>query len=183
MTTAETAAYLMTLRAPRAPTRRRSKRQVLNCSVAGCERIDRQMQRGMCRVHYRRWRHHGTTDLYVHLRPSPAERLTAGLVLALNGCLEWTGHTDRDGYGRIQINGKPARVHRFAWELANGPIPDGLSVLHHCDNPPCGQTEPTEGYPDGHLFLGTHVENMADRSAKGRRRKEASRAARTQVTT
>jgi len=85
-----------------------------------------------------------------------------------NGCIEWTGCLDTGGYGQISVNNRMVLVHRLAWELANGPIPDGLSVLHHCDNPPCCETEPTEGYPEGHLFLGTHAENNADRSAKGR---------------
>jgi HNH endonuclease len=97
-----------------------------------------------------------------------AERLSAELVRKPNGCLEWTGNTDDRGYGRASINGKPAKTHHLAWTLANGPIPPGLCVLHHCDNPPCAQTEPTEGYPDGHLFLGTKADNNADKIAKGR---------------
>jgi len=84
-----------------------------------------------------------------------------------NGCLEWTGSTVRD-YGRIGVNGRLMLTHRLAWELANGPIPDGLFVCHHCDNPPCAQTDPTEGYPEGHLFLGTEADNAADMVAKGR---------------
>jgi len=82
----------------------------------------------------------------------------------------WNGlaAVDVGGYGYINIDGKDTKTHRFAWELANGPIPDGLWVLHHCDWPPCCQTDPTEGYPDGHLFLGTHADNMADMVAKGR---------------
>lgn len=51
-------------------------------------------------------------------------------------------------------------THRISWVLAFGPIPDGLNVLHHCDNPPCVR-------PD-HLFLGTHRQNIADKVAKGR---------------
>ncbi|MGH7024521.1 MAG: HNH endonuclease signature motif containing protein [Caulobacteraceae bacterium] len=51
-------------------------------------------------------------------------------------------------------------AHRLAWELANGPIPDGLLILHKCDNPVCCN-------PD-HLFLGTAADNHADCAAKGR---------------
>jgi hypothetical protein len=52
------------------------------------------------------------------------------------------------------------RTHRVAWEEANGPIPDGKCVLHSCDNPPCCNPE--------HLFLGSDIDNVVDRDAKGR---------------
>jgi hypothetical protein len=74
-------------------------------------------------------------------------------------CWLWTAATVA-GYGAIGLRGKHIKAHRYSWELANGPIPDGLHVLHRCDNPPCVR-------PD-HLFLGTHADNMADMSAKGR---------------
>ena len=99
---------------------------------------------------------------------TPGERLSRRLVVKDSGCREWTGALDRSGYGRIGMDHKVAFTHRLAWELANGPIPDGLFVCHHCDNPPCCQTEPTEGYPEGHLFLGTDGDNSRDSAAKGR---------------
>jgi hypothetical protein len=99
---------------------------------------------------------------------STIERLIAGLERKSNGCLEWTRGTDVGGYGAIKSCGKSLKTHRLAWERANGQIPIGMCVLHHCDNPPCGQTDPTEGYPEGHLFLGTRLDNNADRVAKGR---------------
>ena len=91
------------------------------------------------------------------------ERLAAGLERKPNGCLEWTKSTNRNGYGLIGFDGKCRLAHRVAWELANGPIPDGLNVLHHCDNPPCCDTEKC-------LFLGTQADNVADMEAKGRGR-------------
>lgn len=79
-------------------------------------------------------------------------------------CLEWTGSLNKDGYGCIQrrIGGRNVRfsVHRVSWIVANGPIPEGLLVCHHCDNRKC--------YNLTHLFLGTPKDNAQDMSRKGR---------------
>ncbi len=75
-------------------------------------------------------------------------------------CWEWIGRKGRDGYGIIGTGGKHVGVHRYSWIIHNGSLPDGLCVLHHCDNPGCTNPE--------HLFLGTKADNMADRDAKGR---------------
>jgi hypothetical protein len=78
-------------------------------------------------------------------------------------CIVWTGsRKGGNGYGQMCISYKNHMVHRLAWEVAHGPIPPGLCVLHRCDNPPCIR-------PD-HLFLGTHQENMADMVVKQRGR-------------
>jgi hypothetical protein len=79
-------------------------------------------------------------------------------------CWEWTAARHLQGYGRFWIGshaeGKTHRAHRVAWELENGPVPDGLDVCHHCDNPPCCNPR--------HLWLGTNQDNLRDCSAKGR---------------
>jgi hypothetical protein len=94
-------------------------------------------------------------------------------------CWVWTGCRNPDGYGQVTVRpGVSQGVHRTAWELAAGPVPEGMSVLHVCDNPPCVRND-GEGWYEvngvrrprrGHLFLGTKADNRADMVAKGRRR-------------
>jgi hypothetical protein len=78
-------------------------------------------------------------------------------------CVIWTGANDgRSGYGRKwdPKRQKTRPLTHLVWEEANGPVPEGLEVCHTCDTPACYNIE--------HLFLGTHSDNMRDRSAKGR---------------
>lgn len=92
-------------------------------------------------------------------RASVAERLDRRTVRS-SGCWLWAGARTTNGYGAIRVGGRMARAHRVAWELAYGPIPEGLDVLHRCDVPVC--VNPS------HLFLGTDSDNQLDASAKGR---------------
>jgi len=77
-------------------------------------------------------------------------------------CWVWTASC-ASGYGRIcrgGHSGPQVQSHRLSWEIHNGPIPEGLQVLHHCDNKKCVR-------PD-HLFLGSQLDNMRDMIFKGR---------------
>lgn len=74
----------------------------------------------------------------------------------------WTASTTRDGYGTLRIKGRSCRANRLAYHIANPgwPLDSDLHVLHECDNPSCVNPK--------HLYLGTHQENMRDRTKKGR---------------
>lgn len=77
-------------------------------------------------------------------------------------CWLWQGPTDR-GYGKTNLSlAGEWSAHRTAWRLRYGD-PGKLSVLHHCDTKLCCR-------PD-HLFLGTQVDNMADKTIKGRQQR------------
>ncbi len=76
-------------------------------------------------------------------------------------CWVWTGGVGVSDYGRFSVtSNKEKSAHRMAWELANGPTPEGLQVLHTCDNKICVRLK--------HLFVGTHTDNMRDKKRKGR---------------
>lgn len=127
------------------------------CTIDGCANVGG-LRRGLCRKHYRKWLEYG--DPLAPDHPAPvADRLNARLDKS-GDCWIWTGHKKASGHAQINRNGKHEYAHRIAWELANGPIPEGMQICHKCDNPPCCN-------PD-HLFLGTQRDNMADKVSKGR---------------
>jgi len=104
------------------------------------------------------WNYNGISD---DLRERFWARVRKGR--GAKACWEWQGPPARSGYGQLSarcISPHPVLTHRLAWVLTYGEIPEGLYVLHKCDNPVCVR-------PD-HLFLGTQDDNNADRQAKGR---------------
>lgn len=120
-----------------------------SCSIRDCDRPAH--GRGLCQKHYKAAR-----------RPKRAafEERFWGKVIKGEGCWEWTGSRNAAGYGKIMVGSRSDGTRRgliasrAAWEMHNGPIPEGMVVRHHCDNPPCVR-------PD-HLAIGTTRENARD---------------------
>lgn len=92
-------------------------------------------------------------------RPTLEERFWAKVDKS-GGCWLWTAALNNRGYGQITINNRRVYAHRLSYEMANGPIPKRLEVLHECDTPNCVNP--------AHLSLGTHLDNMKDMLSKGR---------------
>lgn len=122
------------------------------CSIPSCELPIK--SKGYCNAHYLRWYRSG--DPLAGRYPVGAdhrERIRAATEVADNGCWEWRFGRDKDGYGKLKLDRRDVRAHRYAYEVFRGPIPDGLVLDHLCRNPPCVN-------PD-HLEVVTAVENSA----------------------
>jgi hypothetical protein len=140
-----------------------------SCKEEGCEKPVRAW--GWCVMHYQRWKAHGDPNIVLRGGPragDPIARFWAKVNKDgpipehrpdLGRCWVWTGTTDKDGYGRFSIRRKAVRPHRFACELAGGPIPSDRQPDHICRNTACVKAIADERGP-AHLEVVTPRENF-----------------------
>lgn len=122
------------------------------CSFEGCNRPLH--AKTLCLPHYKQQRKGGP------LRPvrsaSPIDRFWANVDKRGPGdCWEWTAVKVTGGYGKIVVDGKNQRAHRYSYKVAKGPIPSGMVVDHTCHNTGCVNP--------AHLRLATRSQNMENR--------------------
>lgn len=132
------------------------------CTIDGCDKPSK--SRKMCGRHYQQWQAHGE----VQPDPTPVEAFWARVDRQPGGCWLWTGGTS-NGYGYAKWEGATRRVHRIAYEIALGSIPDDREIDHRCHTSDCrlGAKCPHRRCVNpSHLKPVTHRENMApDRSS------------------
>jgi len=132
------------------------------CSVEGCD--GKYEAKGLCQKHYCRMKKTGSLfEVQTHKELTPDTFWVRVAVTANpDRCWEWQRSRDKKGYGVVGRNNKTIKAHRYALSLTTGEMPDHLSALHTCDNPPCCNPS--------HLWWGTLGDNNADMKAKGRYR-------------
>jgi hypothetical protein len=130
------------------------------CTVEGCD--NKNNAQGMCAMHYQRVVRTGTTDA-PHI-PTAPERFWKK-VNKTAGCWNWTAYKNPLGYGAFSSPSGSRQAHRYSYELANGPIPEGMVIDHICHSPSCVN-------PD-HLRACTQKQNMEHRAGAQKNNKSS----------
>lgn len=98
------------------------------CSVDGCEKPAR--SKGMCTRHYDQQRRPTSRPWRALNGSTVAEKIVSNHEVSPEGCWRWTGAHRAGGYAVIWDGERTRQAHRVAYEVAIGPIPEGLQIDH-----------------------------------------------------
>lgn len=130
------------------------------CQVLHCD--GKHEAKGFCKMHYQRMKK-GQSLSDPPYMPKTLEQKFWEKVEVCDGCWRWHAAKLPSGYGIIGGSkgaSKNHYAHRVSYEIHHGPIPDGMVVMHTCDNPECCNPS--------HLRTGTYKQNSEDMVSKGR---------------
>lgn len=92
-------------------------------------------------------------ELRTVTRPTALQRIVRRTIITATDCAQYTGTLNNSGYGMIGVKDRTRSVHRYAYELLVGPIPEGLVIDHLCRNRACWNV--------AHMEPVTNAENQA----------------------
>lgn len=126
---------------------------IKTCSIEGCK--DKLLAKSLCSTHYQRLKRLGDVkaSMPIQRKYKTPEESFAARTEWQGDCLVWIGYINPEGYGQIRLPHRAQLAHRYAWEKANGPIPDDLQIDHTCWNTACVNLD--------HLRLATSAENSS----------------------
>lgn len=127
------------------------------CQFEGCGR--RAKVKGLCTSHTQQ-RYRGGPLKPLQGDIPVEDRFWSKVDSSAPGCWPWTATRNSGGYGHIRVGEKMRSAHRVSYELTHGPIPEGMQVMHSCDNPACVNP--------AHLSLGSNQDNLLDMARKRR---------------
>lgn len=133
------------------------------CTIEGCGKPF--LARGWCTSHYMRWRRWGSPTTTVRMLGAPDEERFWSYVEKTDDCWFWTGGVSH-GYGtfftrREDGSERQAMAHRYAYELANGPIPRGVTLDHSCHTAVADECREGSDCPHRRCVRPDHMDPMS----------------------